>query len=153
MSIETCPCGSDKTIENCCGVYHESVSAPTALALMKSRYVAYAIGDVVKTTHPLRQHNLSKKEIKQWSSENTWQSLEIVTSIEEGPVKAAVEFKASFLDKKGKSIVHHELSAFDKIQGRWYYSNGRIDPESNAKLNRNDPCSCGSGKKFKKCCG
>ncbi len=22
-----------------------------------------------------------------------------------------------------------------------------------AKLGRNDPCSCGSGKKFKKCCG
>ncbi|WP_282166591.1 PBPRA1643 family SWIM/SEC-C metal-binding motif protein [Shewanella japonica] len=22
-----------------------------------------------------------------------------------------------------------------------------------AKINRNDPCSCGSGKKYKKCCG
>jgi len=24
---------------------------------------------------------------------------------------------------------------------------------SNAKIGRNDPCTCGSGKKYKKCCG
>lgn len=153
----TCPCGSSKSIENCCELYYKNVNAPTALLLMKSRYSAYAIGNVdylVETTHPLRQHNLSKKDIKQWSEENTWQALEIVASKELSAVKSEVEFKAFFLDKKGKPTVHHELSTFDKIEGKWYYSNGVIDPkETSAKLNRNDPCCCGSGKKYKKCCG
>jgi uncharacterized protein YecA (UPF0149 family) len=26
-------------------------------------------------------------------------------------------------------------------------------PVSSIKVNRNDPCPCGSGKKYKKCCG
>jgi uncharacterized protein YecA (UPF0149 family) len=26
-------------------------------------------------------------------------------------------------------------------------------PKNQAKVGRNDPCTCGSGKKFKKCCG
>jgi len=32
---------------------------------------------------------------------------------------------------------------------------GRITPirRDKPKIGRNDPCTCGSGKKFKKCCG
>ena len=26
-------------------------------------------------------------------------------------------------------------------------------PKANVKIGRNDPCPCGSGKKYKKCCG
>ena len=28
-----------------------------------------------------------------------------------------------------------------------------IRKDKNAKVGRNDPCPCGSGKKYKKCCG
>lgn len=155
----TCPCGSEKSLDQCCGVYQKSRQAPTALALMKSRYVAYTNGNVdylVETTHPLRQHNLSKRDIKTWSEENTWQRLEIVSSTlgSSQDLKGEVEFKAYFLDKKNKPTIHHEVSTFDKIDGKWYYSKGVIDPEAtNSKPNRNDPCSCESGKKYKKCCG
>ena len=95
MKTQACPCGSSKSIKNCCELYHKNVNAPTALLLMKSRYSAYVVGDVdylVKTTHPLRQHNLSKRDIKQWSEENTWQSLEIITTKELSAVKSEVEF-------------------------------------------------------------
>lgn len=32
-------------------------------------------------------------------------------------------------------------------------ANAPFAPQSSAKVGRNEPCSCGSGKKYKKCCG
>ncbi len=43
---------------------------------------------------------------------------------------------------------HRECSAFVQHAGRWYF----IDPTVPLKAGRNDPCPCGSGEKFKKCC-
>jgi len=42
--------------------------------------------------------------------------------------------------------------------GTWCYAGGRVigvDPyrREEPKIGRNEPCSCGSGKKYKKCCG
>jgi uncharacterized protein YecA (UPF0149 family) len=31
--------------------------------------------------------------------------------------------------------------------------NGPKEPKKSQKINRNDPCTCNSGKKYKKCCG
>jgi SEC-C motif domain protein len=49
------------------------------------------------------------------------------------------------------------MSDFEKIDGKWYYKDGRTVPStvvrSAPKVGRNDPCPCGSGKKYKKCCG
>ena len=39
-----CLCGSGKSAESCCHAYHAGATAPTAEALMRSRYVAYALG-------------------------------------------------------------------------------------------------------------
>jgi uncharacterized protein YchJ len=39
-----------------------------------------------------------------------------------------------------------DLSALSEVQRRKLQVHGRI------KLGRNDPCICGSGKKFKRCC-
>lgn len=36
---------------------------------------------------------------------------------------------------------------------RWFYQNEPIVFNYIRKIGRNDPCPCGSGKKFKKCCG
>lgn len=35
----------------------------------------------------------------------------------------------------------------------WPSSSGAPLPRHVAKIGRNDPCPCGSGKKFKRCCG
>jgi SEC-C motif-containing protein len=85
--------------------------------------------------------------------------MEVVSSERGGPEDdtGVVEFIARYAID-GAEHKHHERSDFRRIDGRWFFSNGekvtsapivRAAP----KVGRNDPCSCGSGKKFKKCCG
>ena len=68
-----------------------------------------------------------------------------------------VEFIASYADR-GVKLEHHELAEFKRVDGEWFFYDGqlvaqhpfvRVEP----KIGRNDPCPCGSGKKYKKCCG
>jgi len=41
-----------------------------------------------------------------------------------------------------------------QIQEREVFKPAKIDPKYiGKKMSRNEPCSCGSGKKYKKCCG
>jgi SEC-C motif-containing protein len=52
---------------------------------------------------------------------------------------------------------HHERSVFEKIENRWYFKEGEMMKPKQVrreapKVGRNDPCPCGSGKKYKKCC-
>jgi preprotein translocase subunit SecA len=44
-----------------------------------------------------------------------------------------------------------EASARGPGWGGVHKVTGRVNKEDGTKLGRNDPCSCGSGKKFKKC--
>ena len=48
-------------------------------------------------------------------------------------------------------LAQQQQDAIDASQGP---SDGKIDPIRNrgAKVGRNDPCPCGSGKKYKNCC-
>ena len=55
-------------------------------------------------------------------------------------------------------MVHHELAEFRKSGDTWYFFDGKmVGPgqftRETPKVGRNDPCPCGSGRKFKKCCG
>lgn len=156
-----CPCGSNKPLNDCCGAVISNHAAKTALALMKSRYTAYSISEaqyLYDTTHATHRAEYKIESIEQWSKENAWTKLEII-STEHGSVsdtRGVVEFKAYFTDAKGKSQVHHERSRFQKEDEKWYYLDGQIDPKPidlMKKVHRNDPCPCGSGKKYKKCCG
>ena len=68
------------------------------------------------------------------------------------------EFLARFRTKDGQAHVHHERSLFVKDKGRWLFKEGHTPGPGTMrrtapKVGRNDPCACGSGKKFKKCCG
>jgi SEC-C motif-containing protein len=84
-----------------------------------------------------------------------WQKLEILRSEAggENDAEGRVEFKAHWLIG-GRRGYLHETSRFLKEDGRWYYLDGQTHPAPAAgKTGRNDPCPCGSGKKFKKCCG
>lgn len=161
MKVDTCPCGSNKKLEDCCGAVIRGTSAKTALALMRSRYTAYCLGEAQylhDTTHSRHRAEHKVEGIHQWAKENQWTKLEIV-SVEHGSVsdtRGIVEFKAYYTDSAGINQVHHERSNFLKEEGKWYYLDGKIDPKEvdlTKKVNRNDPCPCGSGKKHKKCCG
>ncbi|GGN21899.1 MULTISPECIES: YchJ family protein [Marinomonas] len=160
-----CPCETGSPYEMCCGMYHNNPgTAPTAETLMRSRYTAFALGnfDYIAATQKLTDEpNQSASDIQDSNEKTKWIKLEI-HSTEEGlekDKKGLVAFSAHF--KEGKHIGRlSERSLFKKIKGQWFYTSGEHDIQKNTplinseamKVGRNDPCLCGSGKKFKKCC-
>lgn len=121
-----CLCCSGKTYEECCKPYHSGEKhAPTAEALMRSRFSAFAIpnGDyLMETTLPSKRKYHSKKDLQEWGQINTWTKLEIVNK----PAVNKVEFKAFYIDENGDPQIHHELSTFKMIRNRWFYATGEF---------------------------
>jgi SEC-C motif-containing protein len=118
-----CYCGSGNKFTNCCEPYIKGAEkAPTAEALMRSRYSAYAVHDadyLWATTIPKERKNISKAILLDWAKRNQWLKLEIIEA-----TPTTVEFKAYFLDKRLRAQVHHEKSAFIKEGDNWYYVDG-----------------------------
>jgi SEC-C motif-containing protein len=125
MASENCYCGSLKPFNSCCNLYISGIEkAPTALALMKSRYSAYATQQadyLLATTHISERKYYSKGEILKWATSNQWQKLEIITDTEN-----TVEFKAYFKDENDVNQVHHEFSTFKKEKESWFYVDGKF---------------------------
>ena len=158
-----CYCGSDQPFEACCQpVLLGDRAAPTAEALMRARYSAYQtnnIGFLGDSLHPDHRHDWDEPATRRWAENAHWLGLEILATEGGGESDelGTVEFIASYKEK-GVLKRHHEISRFRKERGRWYYVDGRLPkPETvkrtQPKVGRNDPCPCGSGKKYKKCCG
>lgn len=134
----------------------------TAAELMASRYVAYTLGEIdylLATHDPKTRNQVDRAATEDWAKGAEWLGLEIL-SIEAGgetDQRGVVEFIARY-KRNGNDHVHRERSDFRRIDGRWFFVDGK--PVSDApvrrvgpKIGRNDPCPCGSGKKHKKCCG
>jgi len=129
---------------------------------MRARYTAYTQVemDFIKQTHdPKTRAELDMAESRQWAETTEWTGLDIVETKQGGVDDefGTVEFKATFETDQGTQV-HHELSAFGKKDGIWYYVDsalpkGQTIVRAQPKVGRNDPCQCGSGKKYKKCCG
>jgi SEC-C motif-containing protein len=159
--MKTCPCGSAKNYSDCCEpIISGSKKASTAEILMRSRYTAFAVGnlDHVENTHlESTRSELDMASVKAWATNSEWLGLEILKTEKgsESDSVGKVEFKCKFIFN-GSEQIHHELSSFEKVNGTWFFVDGvmknstvrRTEP----KIGRNDPCSCGSGKKAKKCC-
>jgi SEC-C motif domain protein len=162
MDKENCPCGSGRPYADCCGPYISGTAKPaTAEALMRSRYTAYAtkaIDYIVETCLRDDEHDIDIESTKRWSEKSTWLGLSILKVEKGGPSdeEGLVEFKAAFV-LDGLRENHHEKAAFVKKDGAWLFSEGEVITETvvreGPKVGRNDPCPCGSGKKFKKCHG
>ncbi|HAP95798.1 YchJ family protein [Epilithonimonas hominis] len=124
--MTTCPCCSGKPYEDCCEPYHRKEKfAPSAEALMRSRFSAFAIpnGDYLwETTSPNKRQFHNKKDLQEWGEINEWTKLEIIDK----PSTNKVEFKAFYNDEEGNPQVHHELSQFKMIQNRWFYVTGEF---------------------------
>jgi SEC-C motif-containing protein len=160
--MQECPCGSQKDYNQCCGKYHQGEKAPTAEALMRARYSAFAKHQIkfIGDTHTPGTKDFDENEAKEWATNSNWEKLEIVKTFKgkEDQDEGVVEFKAYYSDKEDHHFCHHEIAEFKKINGQWYYDDGQIvgtQPLTRAtpKVGRNEPCPCSSGKKFKKCCG
>ena len=132
----------------------------TAEELMRARYHAYETCDMefIKESHdPDNTEGIDWAECEKWARESQWLGLEIISTTKGGEddKDGIVEFKATYIEN-GKTIVHHERSYFIKKNGVWFYqkwlpiTSTRINEN---KVGRNDPCPCGSGKKYKNCCG
>ncbi|MBW4361831.1 YchJ family protein [Flavobacterium taihuense] len=126
MIQKKCYCGSENSFESCCAPYINGIEkAPTSLALMKSRYSAYATHQadyLLATTHDSKRKYYSREEILHWATANNWQKLEIISNTEN-----TVEFKAYFLDVNNTNQVHHEFSTFKKENGCWFYVDGKFE--------------------------
>jgi len=146
-----CPCQSNKSYEDCCGRFHTHTQFPeTAEQLMRSRYAAYVLKNVpyiVETTVPSQQALLNVQAIQAWAEETQWLGLQILNTESFTKTQSAVEFNAVFQGEEGEQT-HHERSIFVKIDGCWYF----VDPTVPLPTMK-QPCVCGSGKKFKHCCG
>lgn len=150
--MTACPCQSGKQYEECCQPFHLKQRFPdTAEQLMRSRYSAYTLVNIpyiVETTVPSQQKYLDQVAMLEWGKNTRWAGLEIMRHAEKiSNIHSMVEFNAFFETISGNQA-HHECSLFVRINDRWFF----VDPTVTLPLKKQN-CLCGSGKKFKHCCG
>lgn len=159
--MSTCACGSQENFDVCCEpILKGSIKAPTAERLMRSRYTAFTRADIdyiENSTDPSMRQTFDRDGTLEWAKSSDWCGLEIKATEagSESDTKGVVEFIAKY-KYDGKENSHHERAEFRKRDGQWFFLDGRLVQEpfrAEEKIGRNDPCLCGSGKKFKKCCG
>ncbi|RLT92552.1 YchJ family protein [Ketobacter sp.] len=153
---DLCPCGSNRTYATCCAPFHLGQALPTtAEQLMRSRYSAFAKRlpqYLFATLHPSKRAPDELAQLEAAVARHRWLGLQILNATDGGQEddRGTVSFRAVYEDS-GSPGVLEENSSFKKETGRWYYLSGQLAPTR--APGRNDPCWCGSGRKFKKCHG
>jgi len=155
MAENQCYCGSGRVFADCCGpILAGSCPASTAEALMRSRYTANVLKDTVYLLNTW--HSTTRPQSMDPAHIPTWCGL-IVLAVKQGKQgddHGMVEFRALYRHGTGIGVLH-ERSRFIYESDHWYYVDGKLieaGTSRTGKTGRNDPCPCGSGKKFKKCC-
>lgn len=155
---DPCPCQSGKEYADCCEPYiNLDQVAPTPEALMRSRYTAYSLNKLEYIEQTMRGKPLEMFDLeraKDHNKETKWLKLEVIDSeIAKSGDKGTVHFKAYYQENNQNHSLE-EISGFSKKKDKWYYDSFKLPKKpSSLKIGRNDPCFCGSGKKYKKCCG
>lgn len=165
-STDICPCrrmaAEPVPYALCCKpALEDGVPAPSAETLMRSRYSAFALGRVDylhDSLAPEARRDFDRRAIAHWSQSAQWLGLDIngTEGGQPGDETGYVSFTAHYT-MDGKRQAHRERSLFRFADGRWYFveeANVKSAPiVKGHQPGRNDPCPCGSGKKYKKCCG
>ncbi|MFP5021731.1 YchJ family protein [Pseudonocardia phyllosphaerae] len=117
----SCPCGTGRPEDACCGPVLDGRPAPTAEALMRSRYTAFVRGDAAylrSSWHPSTRPRKLRLE-----PGSVWTGLEIVGRSGGAlfDTDGVVEFRAHRVDG-----VLRERSRFVKEDGRWLYLDGDV---------------------------
>ncbi len=125
-----CPCGLKPRYSNCCGAYHQRfadtgiLSAPTAEALMRSRYSAYVLNlldYLLATWHPsTRPSSLEPNE-----AGLKWLGLEVKKHVQLDDAHASVAFVARS-KLGGRAYRLQETSRFERVDGAWLYLDGEL---------------------------
>jgi SEC-C motif-containing protein len=152
-----CPCGTGRSYQDCCEPFIAGkITARTTEALMRSRYSAFARSKMAYILHTMRSPAADHFKADAQQQDNIkWTGLEVIRTATQGN-KGWVEFKAHYT-KHSMPHVLHELSEFHLRAGIWYYVDGQqpkpVATKAKSAIGRNESCPCGSGKKYKKCCG
>jgi len=125
---------------------------------MRSRYTAYTRMDddyLLATWHPDTRPDTTHPSDD--GDGSVWTGLSILRTEagQTGDNTGIVEFIAR-CDVNGVPSQLHEISEFSHDGERWFYVDGMNQQpirRETPKVGRNEPCPCGSGKKYKKCCG
>ena len=128
---------------------------------MRARYSAFAVGNVdfiQASTVTRNRHQVDRDSTEAWSKQSEWHGLEILDTEAGGPSDdtGIVEFVAHYA-AGGEEVAHHEVASFEKVDGTWFFVDGILQNQqpfrrTTPKIGNNDPCPCGSGLKWKKCC-
>lgn len=121
-----CPCGSTKPYTACCALYVDgNEPAPTAEALMRSRYTAYTL---LKEDYLLATWHVSTRPSSLGLAQEVptkWLGLEVMCHEQQDVDHAVVEFVARY-KVNGRAHRLHEVSRFVCEEGRWFYVDGVI---------------------------
>jgi SEC-C motif-containing protein len=119
-----CPCGGGDSYDACCARWHRTLQAPTAEALMRSRYSAY-----VQQNEPYllaSWHASTRPASIGWEVGTKWLGLTVQGSRNTGPDRAEVEFVARYRVGGQPAVRIHERSRFVREEGRWFYLDGDL---------------------------
>jgi len=127
-----CRCGSGENYGHCCLPLHQGRAPKNALALMRSRYTAYSLGDVdyiLKTTHVDNPQahlpvEFQKKQILKFCQSTDFNGLEIL-DVQEGDPLSTVTFRA-LLSQDNADCSFIEKSLFKKENNFWFYLKGEV---------------------------
>ena len=161
--MNKCPCFSGREYAECCQPVIEGEKlASSPEELMRARYSAHAKGEnkfLVSSLHSSIRSEESQDEdqekLQEIKNDLSWDGLEVVETSENGDI-GEVDFIARYSIQKHPQQ-HREKAKFVRENGEWFYFDGEVEGHvtyrrENPKVGRNDPCPCGSGKKYKKCC-
>jgi SEC-C motif-containing protein len=156
---QPCSCGTGKLFELCCGPrLSGECPATTAEELMRSRFTAHVARDY-RYLHLTYRPTAKKPYVEEEEMAPIQWTRLTIHAHEPGatPDIAFVDFSAFFVDEHGEHPMH-EKSEFVRTGGQWLFTRTvRTGPaplrSAGPKVGRNDPCPCGSGKKYKHCCG
>ena len=121
--LETCPCGSGKSYVACCGRLHNGQPAPTAEALMRARYSAFAKNDVAYLLRSWAPE--TRPSTLTLDPTQSWIGLKIEAHDETGPETATVRFTARWKQENRRGKVK-ELSRFRRHANGWVYIDGDV---------------------------
>ena len=120
-----CPCGRPISYDQCCGRWHDGplrLQAPDAEMLMRSRYSAFVLGlsdYLLKTWHPQTR----PAQLEPSPPGLIWIGLEVRSHVQLDERHATVEFVARS-KLGGRATRMHEISRFERLDGRWIYVDG-----------------------------
>lgn len=120
-----CPCGGGKTFATCCEPWILGKPAPSAEALMRSRYTAYVQQNedyLIRTWHSSTCP--SPLDIS-GPDQPKWLELRVLSSRQIDETHATVEFIA-YYRQHGRGGRLHEVSRFALENGVWLYLDGDL---------------------------